>query len=135
MRSTNISTSHTNHARCVVSSVLKPSVYVYRVTNVRGVTFLKGEYLLSGAIYGASDSRVPTVAAIRVLSASERREMCRSKGIGEAECRHQANSMTAANAFHQLHGQHPHVPGARMEFNYAVLLALKGLYEAVETLA
>jgi hypothetical protein len=41
----------------------------------------------------------------------------------------------AANAFQRLSGQHPHVPEAQMEFNYAVLLALKGLYEAVEALS
>jgi len=38
----------------------------------------------------------------------------------------------AADAFQQLQGQHPHAPEAQMKFNYAVLLALKGLYEAVE---
>ena len=39
----------------------------------------------------------------------------------------------AANAFQRLQGQHPHLPEGQMEFNYAVLLALKGLYEVVES--
>jgi len=39
----------------------------------------------------------------------------------------------AADAFQRLQGQHPHLPEGQMEFNYAVLLALKGLYEAVES--
>ena len=38
----------------------------------------------------------------------------------------------AANAFQRLQGQHPHLPDEQMEFNYAVLLALKGLYEVLE---
>ena len=37
-----------------------------------------------------------------------------------------------ANAFQRLQGQHPHLPDEQMEFNYAVLLALKGLYEVLE---
>jgi hypothetical protein len=40
----------------------------------------------------------------------------------------------AANAFQQLQGEHPHPPEAQMDFNYAVLLALKGLYDAVEAI-
>lgn len=38
----------------------------------------------------------------------------------------------AADAFQRLQAQHPHLPEEQMEFNYAVLLALKGLYEVVE---
>ncbi len=40
----------------------------------------------------------------------------------------------AANAFQRLQHDHTNVSAEQLEFNYAVLLALKGLYEAVESL-
>ena len=40
----------------------------------------------------------------------------------------------AAAAFQMLQVEHPHPSAAQMEFNYAVLLALKALYEAVDAI-
>lgn len=41
----------------------------------------------------------------------------------------------AADAFQRLRDQDLDLPGEQTEFNYAVLLALKGLYDAVEALS
>lgn len=52
--------------------------YSYRVTHANGVAFTRGEYLLSGAMYGRHDIQAPSVGAVRKLSKSERKAMCES---------------------------------------------------------
>lgn len=40
----------------------------------------------------------------------------------------------AADAFARLQDAHHHIPHEQLEFNYAVLLALKGVYESISSL-
>lgn len=43
-----------------------------------------------------------------------------------------AQCQAAADAFQRLQHKHEELPQEQIEFNYAVLLALKGLYDAIE---